>query len=78
MWPVLPMQRKSTEFKGYKFEQYDYNGWVYNLMPGDYTIVLATAPVGKVKVNDTNFIFRIRGPAENGWPLYDFQRVCSL
>lgn len=75
MFPKLPLQRKTTDFKGYKFEQYDYNGWVYHLMPGKYNIVLATSPFTNVKVNDTNFLFRMRGPAENGKPLYEFQEM---
>ena len=75
VFPKLPLQRKTTEFKGYKFEQYDYNGWVYNLMPGKYYIVLATSPIGKTAVKDTQFMFRIRGPAQNGQPLYKWEEI---
>ena len=66
------MQQK---FKGYRFEDYDYNGWVYNLAPGKYTIIVATGPTDEENVADTNFLLRIRGPAHEGKPIYKLERA---
>lgn len=59
----------------YLFEQYDYNGWVYNLEPGRYNIVLASSPVDNNAVAATNFLLRIRGPGINGKPDYKFTQM---
>ena len=75
IFPKLPLQRKSNEFKGYRFEQFDYNGWVYELPPGKYHIVLVSSPVDNNSVSPTKFVFRIRGPARGGKPLYKFSQI---
>ena len=65
--PKLPLNRPTEEFKGYAFEYYDYNGWVYDLPAGDYIMVFASCPAsnnfarGAPQTPKTNFIFRTRG-----------------
>jgi len=66
--PKLPLNRPTDEFKGYAFEYYDYNGWVYDLPAGDYIMVFASCPgtndkysSGASQTPNTNFIFRTRG-----------------
>jgi hypothetical protein len=72
VYPILPLQRKSNEFKGYRFEEYDYNGWVYDLSPGKYVISLATSPNG-APANPNDFMLRVRGPAKNNQPLFTLE-----
>ena len=62
--PKLPLNRPTDEFKGYAFEYYDYNGWVYDLPAGDYIMVFASCPASNTLASQTpktNFIFRTRG-----------------
>merc|ERR1711935_65420 len=62
--PRLPIIPKENEFKGYRFENYDFNGWVYDFVPGEYVIVLASCPsrsCGSIdQVADCNYVFRAR------------------
>ena len=63
--PRLPIIGTETEFKGYRFENYDYNGWVYDFAePGEFVIVLASCPARNAdqsgQVDDCNFVFRAR------------------
>lgn len=64
------------KFEGYRFEDYDYNGWVYNLKPGKYNIIVATGPTDDTTAcTDTNFLLRVRGPAMNGKSLYKLEET---
>ena len=62
--PKLPLQQVSPGFKGFRFEYYDYNGWVYELPAGKYKLILCSSLVDNKPVSkpETKFIFRCRGP----------------
>ena len=60
----------NTVLKGYRFENYDFNGWVYDFEPGEYVIVLASCPARSAgssdPVADCNFVFRARSQHGQG------------
>ena len=62
--PRLPIIRPENEFKGYRFENYDFNGWVYDFTEGEYVIVVASCPNrnadSTARVPDCDFLFRAR------------------
>ena len=49
--PKLPIHRAENDFKGYKAEYYQYNGWVYDLEPGTYVLNIASSPVKMQKTS---------------------------
>ena len=58
--PRLPIHRANNDFKGYKAEYYQYNGWVYDLEPGTYVIALVSSPVKMEKPDPgTGLTFRL-------------------
>ena len=61
--PRLPLNRPENEFKGYRFENYDFNGWVYDMEPGNYILVMGSSPVVDKKSNiaATKYVLRCRG-----------------
>ena len=47
--PKFPFQQTPICTKGDAFEPYDYNGWVYELEPGNYCVVFNTTPMIPVR-----------------------------
>ena len=45
VFPKFPFRQTPICTKGYAFEPYDYNGWVYELEPGNYCVVFNTTPM---------------------------------
>jgi len=68
VFPKLPLQRKDNEFKGYKYGQFDYNGWVYELKSGQYDVTLASSPLDDIRPEPTKFLLRMRGPKNDTEP----------
>lgn len=64
--PKLPLGRKETAFKGYSFEYYDYNGWIYTMESGEYLICVAAAPPcendSAENIEESKFLLTARGP----------------
>ena len=61
--PLLPITLPSDEpVKGYRFEQYNYNGWVYRFdEPGDYVLVIGSCPATQDPTQgQVDFLFRAR------------------
>ena len=61
--PRLPLHRADEGFKGYHFEAYEYNGWVYELPKGSYLAVIGSCPSPEAKngASPADFLFRVRG-----------------
>ena len=63
--PLLPITEMPVDGrKGYSFENYNFNGWVYNFEEGDYTIVIGSCPAlaqsSSKRIDDCDFLFRVR------------------
>ena len=52
--PKFPFRQTPICTKGYAFEPYDYNGWVYELEPGNYCVVFNTTPMIPVSFGQFN------------------------
>lgn len=62
--PKFPFRQTPICTKGYAFEPYDYNGWVYDLEPGNYCVIFNTTPMipqPSDNVQPTDFILRACG-----------------
>ena len=58
IFPKFPFRQTPICTKGYAFEPYDYNGWVYELDPGNYCVVFNTTPMIPVSCNANGNIFK--------------------
>ena len=62
MYPKLPIVRYDKDLKGYRFEKYNFNGWVYHLEKGTYNIIVGSCPDSKYAKNiePCDFLLRVR------------------